>query len=394
MSTYVRWTACVSLAALLVTLPVARQANAELAISANDNKVRNVNGAMQVQANPPSDTITLIEFGKGAPKVLGEVSVPTSVVGPPVSVAITPDEGLALVTAAMKVDPADPTKQVPDNKLSVVDLKASPPAVIATLEAGPGASGVSINLQGTLALVANRSGSTVSVFSIDGKTVTKVGDVGLGNDKANPSHAAISPDGTLALVTRDGDSRVSILSIAGTKVEYTKKDIFGGVKPDGIDISPDGKVAVFANVGGGQGDADTVSVVDLAAKPPRVVDTFTVGPTPEGIKLSPDGKWCAVVLINGSNRPKESPLFHDNGLLLLYRVNGTKLTKVAEAPVGHWAQGPAFSADGRTILVSNMVERNVMVFRWDGKKLTKGAAIAVNGGSAAVRVADKPRKAG
>jgi len=40
-------------------------------------------------------------------------------VGPPFSVAITPDEGLALVTAAMKVDPSDPTKQVADNRLSV-----------------------------------------------------------------------------------------------------------------------------------------------------------------------------------------------------------------------------------------------------------------------------------
>ena len=48
-----------------------------------------------------------------APKVVAEIPVPTSVVGPPLSVAITPDESLALVTSAMQIDPADKTKQIP-----------------------------------------------------------------------------------------------------------------------------------------------------------------------------------------------------------------------------------------------------------------------------------------
>src|SRR5207237_7050052 len=93
---------------------------------------------------------------------MAEIEAPTSVVGPPLSVAITPDESLALVTAAMKIDPHDATKQVPDNRLSVLDLQASPPAVIATVETGQGPAGLSINRLGTLALVANRSEGTVS----------------------------------------------------------------------------------------------------------------------------------------------------------------------------------------------------------------------------------------
>src|SRR3712207_8948446 len=55
-------------------------------------------------------------------------------VGPPGSVAIAPDESFALVTSAMKVDPADPTKMAPDDKLSVIDLKASPPKVVRSEE--------------------------------------------------------------------------------------------------------------------------------------------------------------------------------------------------------------------------------------------------------------------
>ena len=44
-------------------------------------------------------------------KVVAEIPVPTSVVGPPFSVAITPDESLALVTSAMQIDPADSTRR-------------------------------------------------------------------------------------------------------------------------------------------------------------------------------------------------------------------------------------------------------------------------------------------
>jgi len=87
-------------------------------------------------------------------------------VGPPQNVAIAPDESIVLVSANMKLDPADPKKLVPDNRLTVLDLKGNPPAVIATLETGLGPAGISINRAGTLALVANRNDGTVSIFTI------------------------------------------------------------------------------------------------------------------------------------------------------------------------------------------------------------------------------------
>src|SRR3712207_9593935 len=78
-------------------------------------------------------------------------------VGPPGSVAIAPDESFALVTSAMKVDPADPTKMAPDDKLSVIDLKSSPPKVVDTVTVGKGAAGVSINKYGPPALESGRA---------------------------------------------------------------------------------------------------------------------------------------------------------------------------------------------------------------------------------------------
>jgi DNA-binding beta-propeller fold protein YncE len=126
------------------------------------------------------------------------------------------------------------------------------------------------------------------------------------------------------------------------------------------------------------------------AKPVRVVDTITVGQTPEGIKVSPDGKSVGVVVMNGSNKARTSPFFADNGKLVLFRADGTKLTNVAEAPIGHWSQGVAFSADGRTLLVGNMVEKDLQIFDWNGSTLKdSGHRIKLNGGPAAVRIADK-----
>ncbi|HET6368077.1 MAG TPA: YncE family protein, partial [Pseudomonadales bacterium] len=307
----------------MLILGMAPAAEAQLAISVNDNKVVLVNGAVQVVQNPAPDTLTVLDLKGGSPKVIAEIAVPASVVGPPLSVAITPDEGLALVTSAMKVDPADKTKTINDNRLSVVDLSSSPPRLLGTLETGASPAGISINRQGNLALVANRGEGTVSVFTISGKTVSGLGKIAVGPANGGPSHVAITPDGKMALVTRDGDSYISVLSIDGTKVEYTKRDLAAGLRPYGLDISKNGAVAVVANIGRGLGDNDSVSVIDLRARPPRVVETISVDQTPEGIKLSPDGTLLGVIVMNGSNKPKESPFYNDSGKLLLYRLDGT-----------------------------------------------------------------------
>ena len=380
-----------SMWSLVLILGMATAAEAQLAISVNDNKVVLVNGAVQVVQNPAPDTLTVLDLKGGSPKVIAEIPVPASVVGPPLSVAITPDEGLALVTSAMKVDPADKTKTINDNRLSVVDLSSSPPRLLGTLETGAAPAGISINRQGNLALVANRGEGTVSVFTISGKTVSGLGKIAVGPANGGPSHVAITPDGKMALVTRDGDSYISVLSIDGTKVEYTKRDLAAGLRPYGLDISKNGAVAVVANIGRGLGDNDSVSVIDLKAKPPRVVETISVDQTPEGIKLSPDGTLMGVIVMNGSNKAKESPFYNDAGKLLLYRLDGTRLVALGAAWIGHWSQGVAFSPDNKVILVGNMVERNVQVLRWDDVSLKDlGERISVNGGSAAVRTADKP----
>jgi DNA-binding beta-propeller fold protein YncE len=321
--------------------------------------------------------------------VIGEIAVPTSVVGPPTSVAIAPDESFALITSAFRIDPADAKKTIPDDRLSVIDLKSSPPKVIATLTVGKGAAGVSINRAGTLALVANRSEGTVTVLGISGKTLNPISTIQLGDAKSGPSHPAFTRDGKMALVSRDGDSKISVLAIEGNTVTYTKRDVHAGQRPYGLDVSSHGDVALVANIGLGTGDADTMSVIDIKAVPPRVVETVSVGQTPEGLKISPDGKYVAVTVMNGSNKPKNSPFYAENGWVQVWRINGTSLRKASQAPVGKWCQGAVWSKNSRNLFVQCMVEKEILNFDVSSAGALKAAgSIKTNAGPAGIRTSE------
>jgi DNA-binding beta-propeller fold protein YncE len=378
------------LVAALLMLPLFSSiAAAQLAVSANDGKAVLVNGVNTVPLNPADDTVTIIDLGVSPPKVIGELKAPSSVVGPPQNVAIAPDESIALVSSNMKLDPADPKKLVTDNRLSVIDLKATPPAVIGTLETGLGPAGISINRAGTLALVANRNDGTVSIFAVSGKTLTAAGKVDLGNPRSGPSSVAFSPDAKMALVSRDGDHKISVLSVDGNKVEDTKRTITGGFRPYAIQVSPTGDVAVVGNQGGNTGDIDTINVIDLKGKAPRIVNTLDVGQIVEGLAFSNDGNYVALTAQDGSGRAPNHPFYNDNGLVVVFSVNGTNLSKVAEAKVGKWNQGVVWSRDGKTLLAQSMAENSLSILSFDGKSLKVTGEIKVTGGPAGLRTAER-----
>lgn len=364
-------------------------AAAQVAISANDGKAVLVNGETVVPETPKPDSITIYDLSgldraAKTPRLIGEVAVPTSVMGPPQSVAISPDGHFALVTAATMIDPEDRTKTVPDDVLSVVDLGAQ--RVVQTLEAGPGASGVSINPAGTLALVANRSEDTVSVFTIAAGRLTPVGKVFF-PEGASPALPVFTPDGTKALLTRDGDSRISVLAVEGDKVTDTGYAIYAGLRPYAIEVAPRGDVAVVANIGVGGRDNDTISLIDLQSNPMHVTVSATVPPSPEGLALSSDGKFVAVSSINGSNFAPGTPGYHEAGVLTVFARDGFALRKQAEIRTGRWCEGLVWSANRRKLLLQCMAEQEIQVFSFDGRSLRRTGAIPVPNGPAGFRVA-------
>ena len=383
-------TQAVVVAVAISTLPLfAINAAAQIAVSSNDGKAILVNGVTTVPENPIDDTVTIINLGVSPPKIIAELKAPSSVIGPPQNVAVAPDESFALVASHMKLDPADPKKQVPDNRLSVIDLKAQPPAVIATLEAGLGATGTAINPAGTLALVANRNEGTVSIFTISGNKLSAAGKLDFGDPKSGPAGVAFTLDGKTALVTRDGDHRISILSVDGSNVTDTKRFMTGGYRPYAVQVSPKGDIAVIGNQGANAGDIMPVNVVDLKGKVPRIVNTVDVGQYVEGLAFSDDGNFLAVIAQNGSSLAPSHPFYNDHGLLVVFSVNGTTLTKVAEVKIGQWPQGVAWSHDGKTLLAQSMVDNALAVVSFDGKNLKVTGQVKVTGGPDGIRTSGR-----
>ena len=121
-------------------------------------------------------------------------------VGPPVNVDIDPTGSIALVADSVDVvKDGDALKQVPDNKIFVIDLKANPPKLAATITGGKQPSGLNFSPSGKMALVANRGDNSVSVLSVNGTDVKITDTIALPDSVA---HVMFTPDGKRALAVR------------------------------------------------------------------------------------------------------------------------------------------------------------------------------------------------
>ncbi|HYM71654.1 MAG TPA: hypothetical protein VET89_01645 [Stellaceae bacterium] len=349
-------------------------ASAQIMIVGNDQKPGVDKDGKPVVNGPGQDTLSIIDITRpDAPQMIATIPLDNSVVGPPTNLAVTPNRELALVANSVNAVEKDGKYVLAsDDRLFVIDLKARPPAVIATVKLGKRPSGMAINATGTLALVTNRDDGTVSVLSINGKEV-KVTDtvtVGAGNDSV--SAVAIAPNNKLALVAKSAANKIAVLKIDEGKVTYDKQDLPVGIFPYNVAITPNGKLALTAdngNAGSSDGNVDTVSVIDLEANPIRVIDHIATGDSPEGLAISPRGDIAVTIEARGSNRPKDTWYYHPGGAVSVFRINGKKVTRVGEVTVGALPEGAVFSADGSRLFVGNFLSKNMSVLRAGGTGL-------------------------
>ena len=352
--------------------PSAPAGKRSLMIVGNDEKIGWNDAGALVTSPPGRDTVAVIDIGTDplAPRMVAALPLMNSIFGPPVNLAITPDERLALVANPVNpVEESGAVKQVPDNRLWVIDLQADPPKLIDTVTVGKQPSGLSINRAGTLALVANRGDNSISVLRISGKKVELIDTVAIGEQVA---HVVFTPDGKRALAVKFPGHKVAVLDVVGEKVTYGKYDMAVGLWPYNIDVTPDGKLALTAdngNSGAADGQVDTVSVIDLEQSPPRVVDKVVVGDGPEGIAISPTGQLAVVMLLRGSNAAKSAFFYNRNGSVVAMRIDGKKVTKTNEVEVGGLPEGAVFSDDGRYLYVGNFLTQDVSILRVDGDRL-------------------------
>jgi DNA-binding beta-propeller fold protein YncE len=384
-----------SAAVLAAVLSFTAVAQAQYLIVGNDEKLAFKDGK-PVLSLPGKDTLTIIDIRDGEkPRLVTSLPLENSIIGPPTNLAITPDGKLALVANSIDVVKAgDNLKNSPDNKLFVIDLTASPPAVISTVQTGRQPSGIAINRAGNLALVANRADNSVSVLSISGKNVAVVGTVALappGAPSQQPSAVAITPDGKRALVAKALANKVALLDIDGTTVTYKGYDMITGVFPYNVQITADGKFALVnhdGNVGVADGQANTMGVINMTLDPPREVDQIVVGDGPEGLAVSPVGGYAVSLATNGSGNsvPNNAFFRHDSSVAVLLRTDGKTVRKVGETEVGALAEGIAFNPDGKYVYITDWGKQDLGVYRITGNRLVPvGSSLKLPGHPASMR---------
>jgi DNA-binding beta-propeller fold protein YncE len=358
-------------AAVLTLTSFTLAQSAPLMIVGNDEKVLFDGDGKALLSPAGKDSVVILDLADPEnPKTVANLPLKNSIIGPPVNVAIDPTSSIALVADSVDVaKDGDTLKIVPDNKIYVIDLKANPPKLANTVTVGKQPSGLSFSPAGDLALVANRADKSIGVLAVKGTDVKQIDTVDMGDIV---SHVVFTPDGKHALATKFNGHKVSLLDVNGDKVTYSKVDLPTGQWPYNVAVAPSGKIALTSdngNAGQSDGSIDTVSVVDLEANPPRIIDRVVVGDSPEGLAISPKGDVAVAVLIGGSEK-KNAYYYHRNGAVAVLRIDGNKVTKIGEVEVGGVPEGAAFTPDGKYLLVGNYLDQDVSILKVDGSTIT------------------------
>jgi DNA-binding beta-propeller fold protein YncE len=341
-----------------------------------------------VLAPDGKDAVLIVDLANPeSPKTLASLPLKNSVVGPPVNVDIDPTGSIALVADSIDViKDGDTLKQVPDNKIYVIDLKANPPKLVSTITGGKQPSGLNISPSGKMALVANRGDNSISVLSINGTDVKITDTVAMPDSVA---HVMFTPDGKRALAVRFPAHKVSILDITGDKVAYNKIDLPTGQWPYNVVVTPNGKIALTSDNGGAgssDGSVDTSSVIDLEANPPRIIDRVVVGDGPEGLAMSPKGDLAVSVILRGSNM-RNAFFYQKDGSVSVLKIDGKKVTKIGDVEVGGLPEAAQFTPDGKYILVGNYLDQDFSILKVDGTRVTDtGKRFKVPGHPASARM--------
>jgi DNA-binding beta-propeller fold protein YncE len=379
---------CLSAASLLTS---AAQA-APYMIVGNDEKLVWDDQGKPVLSAPGRDNVLILDLAEPeAPRVVANLPVKNSIVGPPVNVAIKPDGALALVADSVNVTKdGEVLRQEPDSKVYVIDLKANPPRVVTSLTTGKQPSGLDISPSGEQALVANRGDGTVTLLSIRGTDVAIADTAALGSPADQVAHVAFTPDAGRALAVKFAGHKISVIEIKDGKLAYNKLDLPTGLWPYNVAVAPSGKIALTAdngNAGASDGSVDTVSIIDLEANPPRVVDRVVVGDGPEGLAVSPSGDLAVAANLRGGNSAKTAFFYSPIGTVTLLRINGKQVTRLKDIEVGGLPEPVCFTPDGRYLYVGNYLSQDFSILKVDGSEVVDtGKRFKVPGHPASARI--------
>jgi DNA-binding beta-propeller fold protein YncE len=150
----------------------------------------------------------------------------------PYNIDVTPDGKIGI--SADNGNSGSPDGHV--DTVSIIDLEQTPPRVVDRVVVGDAPEGFAISPKGDVAVAVLLGGAsvpksmwfntkrngTLAVLKIEGKKVTKVGEVEVGG---LPEGLVFSPDGKYLYVGNFTDRDVSILKVDGSKITDTGKKL-------------------------------------------------------------------------------------------------------------------------------------------------------------------------
>jgi len=289
--------------------------------------------------NNPTGTAGLIMIDKRGgfvrffdPTTLKEISN-LQLEAPPHELAISPDHKTAYVP--LYGDGVYGNNPNPGHKIVAVDLATR--KVSGTIDVSPyiAPHGLQFDNKGTLYATCDLSRKLLVIDTKTGKIQSAIDTDGTGH------WAAVLPDGSKAYVANKNDRLfVSVIDLKARKMVGQVPMPKG---TQGITASPDGKRVLAIDY-----SDPKFYVIDTATD--KIIDTVSVEKNTTGpfrARYSPDGS----VLITAN---------HVNALANIFDANNLHATQKT-VPVGQQAFGIAFSADGKTALVSNHGDGTITV---------------------------------
>ncbi|RVU21326.1 hypothetical protein EOT10_25200 [Streptomyces antnestii] len=240
-------------------------------------------GKQAFLATASKNAILVLDWDSAARKLSVRRSLPLPKGAYPQTVAVSPDDKTVYASGQYA------------RALIAVDVESGRTAQ-APVDLYP--YGVTLAQDGRTAYVSNQGAKTVSVFSVDGLTLTPKPAITVGTHP----NAMLLDAGHHRLFVANGDNdTVSVVDTETDKVGDTIslapfKDAHGGSQPTNLTLSPDKATLYVTN--GGNNDVAVVNVSDHGEFG-QVKGLIPTGWYPTGVQVTPDGKRLLVTSAKG-----------------------------------------------------------------------------------------------
>lgn len=313
------------------------------------------------------DSITVIHLGPDHPPIVKTVygTVPNTISGPPY-MAMTRDGRYGFVTSRKSKDDPEAPEQI-----SVIDLASDDLKVVQTVKVPdprmavmhpdgkrlliPHDTGIRVfEMQaGKLALVKDNP-TDIRFFNID---ISPRGDRIVGNGKKGDKltvHALSYQDG---VIVYQGE----------LKIKPAMTDWDG---PYAMRFTPDGKRVVIPNGwhNGSRGALAPVFIADMTLEPPAVTEVVPqVADGIEGVAIHPGGKFAVLSCLEDSPRLVHQAYSH----LAVIDLTAKPARLLYHLDVESLPEGMEFSSDGSQLFVGLTYAHRIAVFDVDGFRLKR-----------------------